>query len=49
MFHNIPTIIFYDKEYWRNNKDSQNDFKLLNDAGILFYDPINAAKNKLYF
>ncbi len=50
MYHNIPTIIFYKKEYWKNNYENEDDFKMLIDAEILFYNPIEAAKkiNKIH-
>lgn len=41
---NIPTLIFWDSSMWELNSKSKYFFDILEDAGILFYDPVLAAK-----
>lgn len=41
---NVPTIIFWDKYHCCMREETRSYFKLLSDSGILFYDPVEAAK-----
>ena len=47
---NIPTIIFWDKDLWPVPKECEVDFKKLNNVGIFFDSPIEAADqiNKIW-
>jgi len=41
---NTPSVFFWDYELCRERKDAKPAFDLLRKAGILFHDPIDAAK-----
>lgn len=42
--HNIPTIIFWDKNYWEIRKEAVDYFELLKSVGIFHESPESAAK-----
>jgi putative transferase (TIGR04331 family) len=46
LFHNIPTLIYWDPKYWEINFESKKYFKLLNSVGI-FHETPEAAANFL--
>lgn len=41
---NVPTISFWDNDQCPMREEAKPYFQLLKDAGILYYDPIDAAK-----
>ena len=41
---NVPTVIFWDPKYNELRPEAEPFFDKLVDAGILFYDPVAAAK-----
>ena len=47
---NIPTIIFWDQDLWPVPMECEVDFKKLNEVGIFFDSPIEAANqiNKIW-
>lgn len=42
---NVPTMLFWDKELTTIRKDASWAFAMLEEVGILFYDPKEAAQN----
>ena len=42
---NIPTIIFWDENYWEINDESKKYFDLLKKANIFFDNPVSAANH----
>ena len=45
MASNIPTIIFWDENYFELNESAKNDFEVLKKAKIFFSNPNEAAKH----
>jgi putative transferase (TIGR04331 family) len=41
---NIPTVIFWDPQYWELRESSVKHFNILAEAGILHYSPESAAE-----
>jgi putative transferase (TIGR04331 family) len=42
---NIPTVMFWDKNYWEINEFARPYYEKLQAAKILFYDPQECAKH----
>ena len=45
MASNIPTIIFWDENYFELRESAKNDFEVLKKAKIFFSNPNEAAKH----
>jgi putative transferase (TIGR04331 family) len=41
----IPTVIFWDKNYWELNEFARPYYEKLQEARVLFYDPKECAKH----
>lgn len=44
MASGVPTILVWDPEVWSLNDGVQEDFARLEDVGVYFHDPVQAAK-----
>lgn len=46
----FPSVIFWDEKYWELRPEAEPYFEALRKAGILFYDPTEAARkvNEIY-
>ena len=43
LYWNIPTICYWNPEYWEINDESKALFEILISVGILYHDPVKAA------